>query len=150
MNFEGDVLFVDTPDGGDLVINNDFFASEKGFKTAVFISLFGGNIDDPAVIESSKEWWGNSIGEEKTSLRSRFQYIVAGLPLSTKNLKLCIEAIKIDLQWMIDDGVCEDIVVSGIITDIKTADFTVKIMINNDIADNINFKVNWEAMQNGI
>jgi len=150
MDFEGDVLFVDSPDGGNLVIENGLFACDKSFKTAVLLSLFGGNIDDPAVIESNKEWWGNDIGDKETALRSRFQFIIAGFPLSTKNLKLAIEAIKIDLQWMIDNGVCDDVQVSGMITDFKSADFTVKIFANSEIADNIEFKVNWEAMRNGV
>lgn len=150
MDFEGDVLFVDSPDGGDLVLKDGLIECDKSFKTAVFISLFGGNIDDPAVIESSKSWWGNSIGDKETEVRSRFQFIISGLPLSTKNMKLAAEAIKIDLEWMIESKVCDDIQISGIIADFKTADFTVNILVNNELTDSIEFKVNWEAMRNGI
>lgn len=148
--FKGDVYMEDTPDGGNLVITDGLVEDDRGFNTAVLISLLGGNFDDPAIIESNQSWWGNMIGDADTAIRSSFQYIVCSLPLTTKNLRAAEDAAKKDLQWMIDKEIADEISVTGSIENIKRASFEIVITKNGEnILDTV-YGVEWEAMTNGI
>ena len=114
-NFEGDLLLYDTPDGGDIQIENDLFISDRSFDTAVYLSLFGGNKDDNGKVKNNKTWWGNTLAgiNENEKIVSRFQAIIAGLPMTTKTIGEAESAAALDLQWVIDEGVAEKINVSG-------------------------------------
>lgn len=148
-DFKGDVLFIDTPDGGNIQIENGLVLDDRGFQTAVYLSLFGGNFDDPVVIESNKSWWGNLIGDKETELRSQFQNIICSLPLTTKNIRVAEDAAKQDLTWVIDNGIGDEITVTGSIENIKEASFEIVISKNGQNILNTTYGVQWEAM-NGI
>lgn len=148
--FKGDVLLEDTPDGGNLVIEDGLIQDDRGFRTAVYLSLFGGNMDDPAIIESNQSWWGNQIGDKETELRSSFQNVICSLPLTTKNLQAAEDAAKKDLQWIIDKGIGDEITVSGSIENIKEANFEIKLFKDGENVLDTTFGVEWEAMSNGI
>ncbi len=148
--FKGDVLFEDTPDGGNLVIEDGLIQDDRGFRTAAYLSLFGGNVDDPAIIESNQSWWGNLVGEKETELRSSFQNVICSLPMTIKNLQSACDAAKRDLQWMIDKGIGEEINVSGTIQNVKQADFEITVIKNGENILSTVFGVEWEAMANGI
>jgi phage gp46-like protein len=113
--FEGDLLLEDTPDGGDIRIENNLFVSDRSFNTAVYLSLFGGNKDDNGKVKNNKTWWGNTLEgtAENEKLVSRFQAIIFGLPMTTKNIQEAESAARIDLKWIIDEGIAEKIIVSG-------------------------------------
>jgi phage gp46-like protein len=109
--FNGDLLLVSTPDGGDLQFANDCcFINDTGFDTAIYLSLFGGNLGD-AGTESTKDktWWGNllEINNPERQLISRFQNLSRGLPLVPNNILKLKEAIKLDLTWFIDEGIID-------------------------------------------
>jgi hypothetical protein len=53
--FEGDLLLEDTPDGGDIRIENNLFVSDRSFNTAVYLSLFGGNKDDNGKVKNNEQ-----------------------------------------------------------------------------------------------
>jgi phage gp46-like protein len=114
-NFEGDVLLMETEDGGDVLIENDFFVCDRSFNTAVYLSLFGGNKDDNGKVKNSKTWWGNTLPgvPEHEKLISRFQYIISGLPMTTKNIQEAEAAANLDLKWITDEGIAEKVIVSG-------------------------------------
>jgi phage gp46-like protein len=114
-NFEGDLLLFETVDGGEIKIENDLFASDRSFNTAVYLSLFGGNADDNGKVKNNKTWWANTLAgtPENEKLVSRFQAIIAGLPMTTKNILEAETAASLDLQWLVDEGIAEKINVSG-------------------------------------
>lgn len=128
--FEGDILLVDTLDGGDVVIENGLFVSDKQFSTAVYLSLFGGNKDDNGKGEKKDEWWGNKIAgiTESEKLRSRFQNITTGLPMTVKNIKEAELAAKMDLKWLINEKIADEIVVYGQATGKNKFNLTVEIL----------------------
>jgi phage gp46-like protein len=113
--FEGDLLLEDTPDGGDIRIENNLFVSDRSFNTAVYLSLFGGNKDDNGKVKNNKTWWGNTLEgtAENEKLVSRFQAIIFGLPMTTKNIQEAESAARLDLKWVIDEGIAEKIIVLG-------------------------------------
>ncbi|MCL2138214.1 MAG: hypothetical protein FWH41_01630 [Treponema sp.] len=114
-NFEGDLLLYDTVESGDIDVENGLCVSDRQFSTAVYLSLFGGNKEDAGKVKSNKEWWANKIQgiNESEKLRSRFQIITAGLPMTVKNIREAETAAAMDLQWFIKEKIADDIFIYG-------------------------------------
>jgi phage gp46-like protein len=114
-NFQGDLLLEDTPDGGNIRIDDGLFVSDQSFNTAVYLSLFGGNKDDTGKVKNNKTWWGNMLPEtsDTEKLVSRFQSIILGLPMTTKNIQEAETAAMLDLSWITDEGIADEILVDG-------------------------------------
>jgi phage gp46-like protein len=128
-NFEGDLLLYDTPDGGEVALESGLFVSDKQFSTAVYLSLFGGNEEDPGKVKNNQEWWGNLLDvSESEKLKSRFQYIVSGLPMTVKNIKEAETAAQLDLQWFISEKIADEIYIYGQATGKNRFNLTVEIM----------------------
>jgi phage gp46-like protein len=114
-NFEGDLLLAETIDGGDVTLENGLFVSDNQFSTAVYLSLFGGNKTDNGKVKSENEYWMNFLSgtTESEKLRSRFQYILTGLPMSVKNIREAEKAAAMDLQWFIDEKIADEVFTTG-------------------------------------
>jgi phage gp46-like protein len=146
-NFEGDLLLMETPDGAEMVIENDLFVCDRSFNTAVYLSLFGGNKDDNGKVRNNKTWWGNTLPgtAENEKLVSRFQAVISGLPMTTKNIQEAEGAASLDLKWITDEGIAEKIIVSG--RAVTRNKFTLHIDIQSggkSIYENI-FSLFWKA-----
>jgi phage gp46-like protein len=113
--FEGDLLLESTPDGGDIRIDNGLFVGDQTFNTAVYLSLFGGNKDDPGKVKNNKTWWGNLIPgtQEDEKMVSRFQAIITAIPMTTKNILEANNAAELDLKWIVDEGIADKVTASG-------------------------------------
>jgi phage gp46-like protein len=149
--FEGDLLLTDTPDGGDIVILDGLISSDRALDTAVYLSLFGGNKKDNGKVRNKETWWGNTLRgvSENQKLVSRFQAIIFGLPMTTKNILDAEEAAKLDLLWMIDEKLADEIIADG--RAVSNNRFYLKIQIKlrgNTIYSNT-FVVPWKAGSNG-
>jgi phage gp46-like protein len=114
-DFEGDLLLFETLDGGEIQIENDLFINDRSFNTAVYLSLFGGNKDDGGKVKNNKTWWGNTLDgiTENEKLVSRFQNIIYGLPMTTKNIQEAENAALLDLKWTVDEGIADKISALG-------------------------------------
>ena len=114
-DFAGDVLLIETPDGGDIVFENGCVKPCKDFSTAVYLSLFGGNKDDAGTVKNRRTWWANTLREtpEGEKMISRFQAVIAGLPLSVKNIRKAETAAVLDLEWLKLEGVADEIIADG-------------------------------------
>ena len=114
-DFTGDVLLIETPDGGDIVLENGAVKPCKDFSTAVYLSLFGGNKDDAGTVKNRYTWWANTLKEtpEDEKIVSRFQAIITGLPLSIKNIRKAETAAALDLEWLKSEGVADEIIADG-------------------------------------
>jgi phage gp46-like protein len=110
-NFHGDLLLIETPDGGDCVLQDGLLLAERGFGTAFYISLFGGNKADPGKVKNRHTWWGNTLPgiTEKEKIVSRFQNFIHAVPMTVKNIKDAEGLARLDLQWAIDDGIADEI-----------------------------------------
>jgi phage gp46-like protein len=113
--FEGDVLLVETPDGGDFVLEDGLIMADNNYSTAIYLSLFGGNKDDSGTVKTNKTWWGNTLKDTKKNekLISRFQYIIRSMPLTVKNVKNAEAAAVLDLAWMVEEGFADEVEASG-------------------------------------
>jgi phage gp46-like protein len=98
-----DVLLRQTNDGGDITVENGLVLLTDGLETAVYLSLFGGNQDDPGQGDTTQQWWGNLLETDPTrTYRSETQYLLKSLPLIPVNLRRVEQAAARDLQWMLD------------------------------------------------
>jgi phage gp46-like protein len=146
-NFEGDLLLEDTQDGGDIIIENELFVNDRTFKTAVYLSIFGGNKDDNGKVKNNKTWWGNTLGgtTENEKLVSRFQAVIFGLPMTIKNIESAENAASLDLKWIIDEGIADKIKVSGHAVSRNRFTLSVEIRVaGKSIYENI-FSLFWKA-----
>lgn len=105
-----DVLLRQTNDGGDITIEAGLVLMSEGLETAAFLSLFGGNEDDPGETDATLQWWGNLLeAEPERAYRSETQYLLQGLPAIPLNLRRIEQAASRDLQWMLDTGLAQSI-----------------------------------------
>lgn len=109
-----DVLLFQGNDGGEIEVVNGQVAMGDGLATAIYISLFGGNVDDEGLAgDTSKQWWGNvSETSDARRVRSQAQAVLRGLPATTQNLRRLDDACMSDVSWLVDD-VADDVSVSS-------------------------------------
>jgi phage gp46-like protein len=114
-NFEGDVLLIETPDGGDFVMKDGLIMADSSYSTAIYLSLFGGNKEDSGVVKTNKTWWGNTLRDtpKNEKLISRFQYVIRSIPLTVKNIKAAENAAVLDLAWMVEEGIANKVEATG-------------------------------------
>jgi phage gp46-like protein len=131
--FEGDALLFETVDGGEIAIENGIFVSDAQFSSAVYLSLFGGNQDDPGKVENNKTWWGNHLDNitKSEKMVSRFQSIIIGFPMTVKNIREAEAAAELDLQWLIDDKIADGI--TATIKSISKHKFNLIIEVLKDV-----------------
>ena len=56
---QGDVILYQSLNDGEIEIVDGIVTMDGGLQTAVYLSLFGGNIDDAAGFDKRLSWWGN-------------------------------------------------------------------------------------------
>jgi len=149
--FEGDLLLRDTLDGGDITINNGFLVSDRTFNTAIYLSLFGGNQKDSGRVQNRKTWWGNTLRgvNENQKLVSRFQAIIFGLPISTKNILETEEAAKLDLAWLIAEGLADEIIADGRAAGHNRLNLKIQLKSGGEIIYTHTFLTPWGAGKHG-
>lgn len=100
---QGDVILFQTLDDGDITVEEGIVEMDGGFRTAGYLSLFGGNESDDGSEDNSLEYWGNAIGDDPNDRQvSRTQFLLRSIPATSGNLLRIEDAAKEDLQWLID------------------------------------------------
>lgn len=150
--FEGDVLLEDSTDGGTISIVNGLVMPDKSFSTALYLSLFGGNAEDGGRVDNDQTWWGNRFEEtsDNEKMVSRFQAILKSLPLTSKNIVLAEQAAKDDLNWMITEGIADEIISEISASDGHRIDLTIIVKKSGELIERGNWTCEWEAAVNGI
>jgi phage gp46-like protein len=125
-----DVLLRETDNGGDITVEAGLFLLSEGLETAVFLSLFGGNEQDPGEGASSEQWWGN-IGEVEPArtYRSETQYLLRALPAIPANLLRIEQAAGRDLQWLLDEGAAKSVTAAARIPSLNRVVVDVGIVV---------------------
>jgi len=147
--FEGDLLLDLTNDGAEICVKDNLFVCDREFNNAILLSLFGGNSEDDGTVDNNKGWWGNYTKENvfERKMTSRFQYASYGRALTSGSAKDAVQAAKLDLAWLIDNGIADNIELAGSIENNKTFSLSITIQKNsNDIYKNT-YAFNWEAIQ---
>lgn len=150
--FGGDVLLYDTLDGAEIEIENELVMSDEGFRTAVYLSLFGGNSDDTGEVVNNKTWWGNCLDGvlESEKLVGRFVAFVRSVPMSSKNIALAESKAWQDLQWFLDDGIADSVEVEITSGEKNKINLSVEIEKDGEILETGNYSLQWDGMKNGI
>ena len=151
-NFQGDLMLIETPDGGDCVLNDGLFAADLAFGTAVYISLFGGNKADAGAVKNKDTWWGNTLPGvlEKEKIVSRFQNFIHVMPMTVKNIKDAREMASLDLKWIIDEGIADEVIVDTRSEGINRLRLFVKAIKAGKNIFETDYGVLWGAGLNGI
>ena len=150
--FGGDVLLFDTEDGGEISVINGLVIPDGGFRTAVYLSLFGGHKDDGGEVASGDTWWGNRLEgvSESEKLVSRFMAFVRSVPLNSKNLKIAQDKAEEDLKWFLDDGIADSVDVELLDEGNNRIQLNMRIEKSGKIIESRKYALQWEAMKNGI
>lgn len=151
-DFEGDVLLIETPDGGDVVVEDGLIKPCKDFSSAVYLSLFGGNKADDGKVKNSRTWWGNVLEDlsEDEKMISRFQAVVLGMPLSVKNMREAERAASLDLNWFIEKKIADEIKTSGRIKERNNFLLSVEIKKEGKTLYDEEFALLWQGGLNGV
>ena len=127
---QGDVLLFQTEDDGDIRVSDEGLVEMTGgLETAVYLSLFGGN-------EDGSEWWGN-VGETEPSKKyvSETQNLLLILPVTSANILRVEDAVKRDLQWILDGGFAKTLKISSEVKGLNRVALSISI-------DGISFQFN--------
>lgn len=137
-----DVLLYHTPDNGEININRGEVELSAGLRTAAYLSLFGGNEDDPGGSDETLSWWGN-VGEV-VQFRSETQHLLNATNAAPRNLRRVEQAALRDLAWMISDSVASEITAEATIPGLNRVKLVVTITAEGQ-ESRFAFSENWKA-----
>ncbi len=132
-----DVWLFNTADGGDIEYRNGNPVMSDGLAASVYLSLFGGNQDDPGIEDNDpREWWGDFDEDvEARKQRSRTQHILDGLPMIPANLRRIEDAARDDLAWLVTEGIADTVAAQASITAPKRLSLTATLTIDEEEQD---------------
>jgi phage gp46-like protein len=141
-----DVLLLPTPDGGEIEYVNGLATMTDGLMNAAYLSLFGGNQEDPGQEgDVSREWClnkGEPLAERK--MRSRTQHLLRSLPLTSANLGRVKDAAEADLKWMADTKLATSISAYPTIPALNTITIAVNVVVDDKVFS-FEFTEAWRA-----
>ena len=96
---DGDVLFLMTPDGGEMNIQDGLTEMTALWDSFVLIALMGSNReDDGTAATNKKQYMGNEDEEPQYQNRSRFHSMIYGKPITSETIKELGEAAALDIN----------------------------------------------------
>ena len=118
-----DIALYETGNGGDFFLNNGDLSSVEILIQQVYISLFGGNVEDSTKgneIEGQKrfDWWANSLifkNEITRQFNSETERVLNKAVLNSSGRNEIEQAVENDLETLS-----------------KIVDFTVKVLIQSE------------------
>lgn len=145
MTQQGDVLLFQTDDDGDIIVTNGVVEMTGDFRTAAYLSLFGGNEDDDGRANNEKTWWGN-LDEIDPAKRyvSETQNLLQSLSATSANLRRIEDAVGRDLQWFLTKSIASSIDVDVSIPALNRILIIVNIEANGEESQ-FEFTENWRA-----
>ena len=128
MEQQGDVLLFHTPDGGEIALEGGLVVFTGRLDTAVYLALFGGNMDDDGSPSSPYSWWGNlSEADPANQYRSETQYLLRGIPATSGNLRRVERAAVRDLASFKTKKIASSVSVSATIPALNTVKLAVHV-----------------------
>lgn len=137
-----DVLLFQSTDGGEINIEGGLVELTDDFRTAAYLSLFGGNERDDGSDDNVNTYWAN-LNETDPSRKyvSETQHLLVVLPPTTGNMLRLEDAAGRDLKWLADIGAVTEIVVVVSVPALNTVKFAISINGN----ETVEFIENWKA-----
>lgn len=143
---QGDVRIFQskTHDGGDINVVGGLVEMNGGLESAAYLSLFGGNEDDTGLVGASFTWWGNLIEDKpERQYRSKTQYLLQALPLTTHNLTRLEDAALSDLDWFLSGNIASSVEVEARLVGLNRISFLVSIRAEG-LENTFEFTENWK------
>jgi len=140
----------DNGDGGQLFIQNNDIQKSGGLGVAVYLKLFGGNVDASTTGqevsgEIRKDWWGNNrFDTSRKWINSETERVLRGASLTDQSLIDIEEAVKTDLESLKIFG---EISVSVAYPGLNRVSIAITI---KQVAQDAEILVVWDATKNEI
>lgn len=142
---QGDVKLFQTPDDGNITVENGVVEMSGGLKTAAYVSLYGGNQADDGRTDNAFTWWGNRDEIDPVKqYRSETQNVLESLPATTNNLRKVEDAANRDLAWFVEKKVASSVSVVASIPALNRIKLTITIEANG-IESSFEFVENWKV-----
>lgn len=142
---QGDISLFQTLDDGEITVEEGIFLTGDGLGTAVYLSLFGGNVEDDGFSENSNQWWANVANDPPSKqYRSRTQHLLISLSMTLGNLKRVQDAVIKDLDWMLDEKIASSISAVVVVEDANRISISVSINAEGDVSE-FRYVTNWKA-----
>ena len=134
--FDGDIGLFNKQTHGEFDINDGQAKMDQGLETSTFISLYSGEKDI---------FWGNNLFiNPNFHYGGEYEKLAENLDINPENVLSLIEAIKNDLNWMKNEGIASNIIVTAEIINAKDVNFTIAIFRPGEVsAVIVNFSNNW-------
>lgn len=132
-----DIHILQTTYGGEVTKD---LATRDGLESAVYLSLFGGNVGDDGMAKCARQWWGNlKTREPERHYRGEAANLLNEIPPTAYNLRRVEDAAARDLAWMKAGGYARSVKVSARLSAPREVSITVAI----DDLDPLRFATNW-------
>lgn len=142
-----DVKFI--PDGYgrfDFEIEDGDLVGVDGYDTAIWISIFTDAEADSSQVptpEYRRGWLGNTVSIIPDRQLGGYLWLVDQRKLVQKTLNDAIDYVKKSLQWMVEDNICTEVVVTGAIVPRYGIELNVNIISTQGIISTKNIKL-WQ------
>lgn len=145
MSQQGDILLFQTNDDGEITVTGGVVEMTGDFRTAAYVSLFGGNEDDDGVSDSGKAYWGNYLEVDPAfKYVSKTQNLLQSIPAVSANLLRIEDAAKSDLEWFLTKKIASSLTVSATIPELNKLEITITIEAEGE-ESTFSFTENWKA-----
>ena len=133
----------------DLQIEDSDLKADNGLETAVAISLFtDARVSDeelPEFENFKRGWWGDMYPDiDLDKIGSRL-WTIDRSKVTVETLRRSEELCKESLNWMIEDGLADEIIINSEYNDIKQLIINIEITKPDD--ETIRFSVLWDEQQ---
>ena len=116
----------------------------EGYDTSIWLSLFTdarANESQVSIPEYRRGWLGNIVSSIPDRQLGGYLWLIDQRRLIQKTLNEAIDYTKKSLQWFIDDNICTEVVVTGIIVPKLGIELDVNIISNQGTIITKNIKL---------
>lgn len=141
-----DVLIYQTPNDGDITVENGITEMTPGFSSAVYLSMFGGNEADGGGSDDPNEWWGDLLDVDPSRhYRGETETALLNMAAVPANLLKVQEAAKRDLQWLLDTNAASTVEVTATMPGLNRVALSVVVEADG-IESQFEYVENWKAI----
>jgi phage gp46-like protein len=100
-----DITIYESGDGGELVLISDDLGTNQSITNAVYLALFGGNVEQSTFgvnedDELRNDWWGNLFFNDENGFNSEFEKTLSSVALNSSGVAILETAALTDLDFL--------------------------------------------------
>jgi phage gp46-like protein len=131
---QGDILLLQTDDGGNIKIVNGEPEMDGGLESATYMSLFQSD---------GKAHWMEEYQTEDEKTGSQFYNFIIGNQKTVSNINRAITFIELDLAWMINQGLADEFDFDYEDINVNRSKFSISIKKDGSTISGAEFEINW-------